>query len=168
MNCVIVDDEKLARDVLEHYVLKTPQLQLTGQMSNALDLFRHLHSDAQTDLVFLDIKMPEMTGLELVAALKQVPHIIFTTAYHEYALDAFNLNAIDYLLKPFSYERSRGSVIYRRIKKLFYYCIAVGQVNYRAQYPQLSRQCFGQVSSYCKSTSFFLCEYTRHQGDIWQ
>lgn len=105
MNCVIVDDEKLARDVLEHYVLKTPQLQLTGQMSNALDLFRHLHSDAQTDLVFLDIKMPEMTGLELVAALKQVPHIIFTTAYHEYALDAFNLNAIDYLLKPFSYER---------------------------------------------------------------
>lgn len=105
MNCIIVDDERLARDVLENYISKTPQLTLTAKLSNAMDLFKHLHGDTQTDLVFLDIKMPEVSGLELVSALKNVPDIIFTTAYHEYALDAFNLNAIDYLLKPFSYER---------------------------------------------------------------
>ena len=105
MNCVIVDDERLARDVLENYILKTPQLKLAAKLSNAMDLFKYLHTDTQADLVFLDIKMPEMSGLELVRALKNVPDIIFTTAYHEYALDAFNLNAIDYLLKPFSYER---------------------------------------------------------------
>lgn len=105
MNCIIVDDERLARDVLENYILKTPQLTLVAKLGNAMDLFKYLHTHTQTDLVFLDIKMPEMSGLELVSALKNVPDIIFTTAYHEYALDAFNLNAIDYLLKPFSYER---------------------------------------------------------------
>src|SRR5215217_6250449 len=105
MNCIIVDDERLARDVLENYILKTPQLALATTLSNAMDLFKYLHTHTQPDLVFLDIKMPEISGLELVSALKNVPDIIFTTAYHEYALDAFNLNAIDYLLKPFSYER---------------------------------------------------------------
>lgn len=105
MNCIIVDDERLARDVLENYILKTPQLTLVAKLGNAMDLFKYLHTHTQTHLVFLDIKMPEMSGLELVSALKNVPDIIFTTAYHEYALDAFNLNAIDYLLKPFSYER---------------------------------------------------------------
>lgn len=105
MNCIIVDDEKLARDVLENYISKTPQLNLVANLSNAMDLFRYLHTQPHADLVFLDIKMPEISGLELVSALKKVPDIIFTTAYHDYALDAFNLNAIDYLLKPFSYER---------------------------------------------------------------
>src|SRR5690606_2977042 len=106
MNCIIVDDEILAQDILEHYISKTPTLHLLGKFDNAIDLFKFLHTDAQTiDLVFLDIKMPEMTGLELVAALKSMPFVIFTTAYHEFALDAFNLNAVDYLLKPFSHER---------------------------------------------------------------
>lgn len=105
MNCIIVDDERLARDVLGNYISKTPQLNLVATLSNAMDLFKYLHTDTPPDLVFLDIKMPEISGLEIVSALKNVPDIIFTTAYHEYALDAFNLNAIDYLLKPFSYER---------------------------------------------------------------
>lgn len=105
MNCIIVDDERLAREVLENYISRTPQLTLTASLSNAMDLFRHLHADTRTDLIFLDIKMPEISGLELISALKNVPDVIFTTAYHEHALDAFNLNATDYLLKPFSYER---------------------------------------------------------------
>jgi two-component system response regulator LytT len=117
MNCIIVDDEKLARDVVENYVLKTPDLNLIGKCSNAIELFQHLQANTTIDLVFLDIKMPEISGLELVTALKQVPDIIFTTAYHEYALDAFNLNAIDYLLKPFSYERFLQAIAKSSYKK---------------------------------------------------
>lgn len=105
MNCIIVDDEIIAQDLLEHYVLKTPVLHLIGKFGNALELFKFLHSNNPVDLIFLDIKMPEISGLELVSALKSTPKIIFTTAYHEHAVDAFNLNAVDYLLKPFSYER---------------------------------------------------------------
>ncbi|PUB32734.1 LytTR family two component transcriptional regulator [Elizabethkingia sp. YR214] len=105
MNCIIVDDEILAQDVLENYISRTPILNLLGKFENAFDLFKFLHSNTNIDLIFLDIKMPEMSGLELVSSLKNIPNIIYTTAYHDHALEAFNLNAIDYLLKPFSYER---------------------------------------------------------------
>ncbi|MCL1669553.1 LytTR family DNA-binding domain-containing protein, partial [Elizabethkingia ursingii] len=98
-------NEILAQDVLENYISRTPILNLLGKFENAFDLFKFLHSNTNVDLIFLDIKMPEMSGLELVSSLKNIPNIIYTTAYHDHALDAFNLNAIDYLLKPFSYER---------------------------------------------------------------
>jgi DNA-binding LytR/AlgR family response regulator len=104
MKCLIVDDEMLARDVIETYIEKVDFLQLAGKCSNALQAFSALNKQ-HIDLMFLDIKMPEMTGLEFIRSLKTPPKIIITTAFHEYALDGFELDVVDYLLKPISFER---------------------------------------------------------------
>lgn len=104
MKCLIVDDEMLARDVIETYIEKVDFLQLAGKCSNALQAFSALGKQ-HIDLMFLDIKMPEMTGLEFIRTLKTPPEIIITTAFHEYALDGFELDVVDYLLKPISFER---------------------------------------------------------------
>jgi DNA-binding LytR/AlgR family response regulator len=104
MKCLIVDDEALARDVIETYIEKVDFLRLAGKCSNALQAFSALNKQ-EIDLMFLDIKMPEMTGLEFIRTLKAPPKIIITTAYHEYALDGFELDVVDYLLKPISFER---------------------------------------------------------------
>jgi DNA-binding LytR/AlgR family response regulator len=104
MKCLIVDDEALARDVIETYIEKVDFLQLAGKCNNALQAFSALNKQP-VDLMFLDIKMPEMTGLEFIRTLKAPPKIIITTAFHEYALDGFELDVVDYLLKPISFER---------------------------------------------------------------
>ncbi|SDB29881.1 two component transcriptional regulator, LytTR family [Flavobacteriaceae bacterium MAR_2010_188] len=102
--CLIVDDEPLARDVLKRYFAKLPVLHLVGECSNAIDAFVFLQSH-EVDILFLDIRMPELLGTELVQSLKNPPKIIFTTAYKEYALDGFELDAVDYLLKPVRFDR---------------------------------------------------------------
>lgn len=102
--CLIVDDEPLARDVLRRYCEKLPFLQLVGECSNAIDAFVFLQSN-EVDILFLDIRMPELLGTELIQSIKNPPKVIFTTAYKEYALDGFELNAIDYLLKPIRFDR---------------------------------------------------------------
>jgi len=104
LQCLIVDDEPLARDVLRRYVAKLPYLYLAGECSNAIDAFSFLQRQT-VDLIFLDIRMPELLGTEFVLSLRQAPKIIFTTAYKEYALDGFELDAVDYLLKPIRFER---------------------------------------------------------------
>lgn len=104
MKCLIVDDEMLARDVIENYIERVDFLRLAGKCSNALQAFSELNKQ-HIDLMFLDIKMPEMTGLEFIRTLKAPPKIIITTAFHEYALDGFELDVVDYLLKPISFER---------------------------------------------------------------
>ncbi len=104
MNCLIVDDEMLAREVLEYYVQKVPQLVLKGTCQNALQAFAML-SKEKIDLIFLDIRMPEMTGLDFVKSLKNPPKIIITTAFQEHALEGFELDVADYLLKPISFDR---------------------------------------------------------------
>lgn len=104
MKCLIVDDEVLARDVLETYIEKLSHLQLVAQCSNALQAFAALNKHT-VDLMFLDIKMPELSGLELIKTLKSPPKIIITTAFHQHALEGYELNVVDYLLKPFSFER---------------------------------------------------------------
>lgn len=109
MNCLIVDDEALAQDVLEHYIERVPYLKLTGKCGSALQAFSVLSSQA-VDLMFLDIKMPEMSGLELIRNLRQRPKVILTTAFHEYALDGYELDVSDYLLKPFSFDRFMQAV----------------------------------------------------------
>ena len=102
--CLIVDDEPLARDVLRRYIAKLPVLRLVGECSNAIDAFVFLQSN-EVDLLFLDIRMPELLGTELIQSIKNPPKVIFTTAYKEYACDGFDLNAVDYLLKPIRFDR---------------------------------------------------------------
>lgn len=102
INCLIVDDEPFARDLVESYVLKTPYLELKGKCEDASNTLELLKSE-KIDLIFLDIQMPEMNGLNLSNHLSPTTKIIFTTAFKEYAYEGFKLNAIDYLLKPFNY-----------------------------------------------------------------
>jgi len=109
MNCLIVDDEQLAREVIESYVQKVDSLHLVGHCSNAIQAFAALNKE-KVDLLFLDIKMPEMTGLEFLKVLKHPPKVIITTAFHEYALDGFELDVVDYLLKPISFNRFMKAV----------------------------------------------------------
>lgn len=102
LNCAIVDDEPLALNLLESYVIKTPFLQLNGKYSSAVQAMKKL-PDKQIDLLFLDIQMPELNGLEYSKLVDPHIRIVFTTAFEQYALDGYKVNALDYLLKPISY-----------------------------------------------------------------
>jgi DNA-binding LytR/AlgR family response regulator len=104
VKCLIVDDEPIARDILQAYCAHLPQLEVVAACGNALEAKAVLQGQA-IDIVFLDINMPVLSGIAFVKTLKHLPQIIFTTAYKEYAADAFDLAACDYLLKPFSLER---------------------------------------------------------------
>ena len=103
-NVVIVDDEFLARKLLQDYVSKINLLQLVGSCANAVEAIETLKNN-KVDILLLDIQMPDITGLELVQSLEHKPAVIFTTAYSEFAVDAFNLGVTDYLLKPFDFPR---------------------------------------------------------------
>ena len=102
MKCIVVDDEPLALDLLESYVRKTPFLELAGKYSSAVQAMKEL-ANQQVDLIFLDIQMPELNGLEFSRMLPPETCIIFTTAFDQYAINGYKVNAIDYLLKPISY-----------------------------------------------------------------
>jgi DNA-binding LytR/AlgR family response regulator len=109
LNVLIVDDEPLALDVLETYISKMPELNLVKRCSNALEANEALKTH-QIDLMFLDIQMPQLTGIDFVKTLVHPPMIVFTTAYPNYAIQGFDLNAMDYLLKPISLERFMKAV----------------------------------------------------------
>lgn len=102
LTCAVVDDEPLAISLLESYVLKTPFLELKGKYNSAVNALSEL-TNAPVDLLFLDVQMPELTGLEFSRILAVETRIIFTTAFDQYALDSYKVNALDYLLKPISY-----------------------------------------------------------------
>lgn len=104
MKCVIIDDEPLALDVIETYIQKVGGMEIIAKCNNPLDAITILNK-SQVDLVFLDIEMPNLTGIDLVKAVENIPQFIFTTAYPQYALDGFNLNATDYLVKPIPFHR---------------------------------------------------------------
>ncbi|MCI1186757.1 LytTR family DNA-binding domain-containing protein [Hymenobacter sp. DH14] len=104
--CLIVDDEPLAHQVLTQFIAQTPGLVLAGTCRNAMEAHEYLSSQP-VDLLFLDIEMPLMNGLAFLRTLKNPPKTIITTAYREYAYDGYELDVLDYLLKPFSYERFR-------------------------------------------------------------
>ena len=103
-NVIIVDDEYLAQKLLQDYVSKVDSLHLVATCSNAFEAMDALKNN-MVDIMFLDIQMPDLTGLELVKSLEKKPAVVFTTAYSEYAVDAFNLAVADYLLKPFDFPR---------------------------------------------------------------
>jgi two-component system response regulator LytT len=104
LRCLIVDDEPLAHQVLTQFIGQTPGLVLTGKCRHAMEAHEHL-SQHPVDLLFLDIEMPLMNGLSFLRTLKHPPKTILTTAYREYAYEGYELEVLDYLLKPFSYER---------------------------------------------------------------
>jgi DNA-binding LytR/AlgR family response regulator len=104
MNCIIVDDEPLARDLLEDFTAKVPFLRLKALCKNGFEAMEILQKE-KIDLIFLDIQMPDLSGLQLFESLSVKPQVIFTTAYHDYAVEGFELDATDYLVKPFTFER---------------------------------------------------------------
>ena len=104
INCLLIDDEPLALQLLEDFVKKTPYLQLVGKFEEPLQALPLIESQ-QIDLLFLDIKMPDISGIDFFRSLTVKPEVIFTSAYSEYAIDGFELNAMDYLLKPVSFEK---------------------------------------------------------------
>jgi DNA-binding LytR/AlgR family response regulator len=104
IECLIVEDEPIARNILVNYCGQLPNLHITGVMENAIDAWAFLQNTS-VDLIFLDIEMPQLDGLRFLGTLKKPPFIVFTTAYTQYAVKAFELAVSDYLLKPFSFER---------------------------------------------------------------
>jgi two-component system, LytTR family, response regulator len=109
LKVLIVEDEKLAREIVKNYLKKFDNIDIVGECSNGFDALKQINED-KPDIVFLDIQMPKLTGFEMLEVLENPPVIIFTTAYDQYALKAFEVNATDYLLKPFSEERFNEAV----------------------------------------------------------
>jgi two-component system, LytTR family, response regulator len=108
-NCLIVDDEPLARNLMTQYVEKVPYLHLVKTCSNPLEAIEILRG-SPIDILFLDVQMPELTGISLLKILQKKPYIILTTAYSQYALEGYELEVMDYLLKPITFERFLKSV----------------------------------------------------------
>jgi DNA-binding LytR/AlgR family response regulator len=117
MRCLIVDDEPLARQLLESYLARIEELKHVKTCSNAVEAFTFLQ-EHPVDLIFLDIEMPQTNGIELLRSLKHKPLVILTTAYREYAFEAYDLDVVDYLLKPISFERFlRGIAKIKQLKQ---------------------------------------------------
>ncbi len=109
MNAIIVDDEPLAQEVLETYITQVPEVTLVGKATNAVEANTLLQAGS-VDLMFLDVQMPLLNGIEFLRSLDKPPLVILTTAYSEFAVDAFALNAIDYLMKPVALDRFMKAV----------------------------------------------------------
>lgn len=109
INCIIVDDEPVARDILANHLAKVKTINVVAGCKNAIEAF-NIINDNKIDLIFLDINMPSVSGLSFARSINKDIKIIFTTAYREYAVDGFDLQAVDYLLKPISFERLLQSV----------------------------------------------------------
>ncbi len=104
VRCLIVDDEHIAREIIENHLSKIVALEVAGSCKNAIEAFNFISTE-KIDLIFLDINMPGISGLSFAKSINKNIKVIFTTAYREYAVDGFDLQAVDYLLKPISFER---------------------------------------------------------------
>lgn len=113
LNCMVVDDEPIARDLLKSYISKISGLHLVKSCMNATEAYEGLYQH-KVDLIFLDIHMPVITGTDFLRSLRNPPMVIFTTAYQHYAVEGFELNSVDYLLKPIIFER-----FYQSVQKVF-------------------------------------------------
>ncbi len=109
LRTVIIEDEKPARDLVKAYIKANEKIELVGECQNGFEGVKKI-AETKPDLIFLDIQMPKLTGFEMIELLDDVPEIVFTTAYDQYAIKAFELSAVDYLMKPFSRERFNEAV----------------------------------------------------------
>ena len=109
INAIAIDDEPLALQFVASYIEKTPGLNLAGKFDNPLDAFEYMSKES-VDMIFVDIQMPDLNGIEFTRAIAKGPKVIFTTAYEKYALEGFKLDVVDYLLKPFSYDEFFNAV----------------------------------------------------------
>ena len=107
--CLIIDDEPLARDLMRNHIEKLDNFEIVAECGDAMKAMQELR-DQKIDLMFMDIQMPQITGIEFLKILKNPPKVVITTAYREYALDGFELDVVDYLLKPITFERFLKSV----------------------------------------------------------
>lgn len=119
IKCIIVDDEPMAREILENHLNRIDSVEILGLCKNAVEAFNLLNSHA-VDLIFLDINMPEISGLSFARSINKNIKVIFTTAYREYAIDGFDLKAVDYLLKPISFDRLIQSIQKYRSESLIF------------------------------------------------
>lgn len=108
-NCLIIDDEPLARDLIRSHIEKLENFEIVAECGDAMKAMQELR-EKQVDLMFLDIQMPQITGIEFLRTLKKPPKVVITTAFREYALDGFELDVVDYLLKPITFERFLKSI----------------------------------------------------------
>ena len=104
ISCIIVDDENVAREIIASHLSRIENIEVIAQCKNAIEAFNFINNNA-VDLIFLDINMPEISGIAFAKSINKNIKIIFTTAYRDYAVEGFNLQAVDYLLKPISFER---------------------------------------------------------------
>jgi DNA-binding LytR/AlgR family response regulator len=111
IRCLIIDDEPLAQRVIERYIENLPFLEISGKCNSAVEAIDFLHKK-EVDLMFLDINMPKLTGIDFLRTLKNPPLVIITTAYAEYAIQGYELDVVDYLMKPFAFDR-----FYKAIQK---------------------------------------------------
>ena len=109
LKIMIVEDERPARDLLRTYLEEFPNLEIIGEYDNGFDGLKAIN-ELKPDAIFLDVQMPKLTGFEMIEVLEHQPEVIFTTAYDQFAIRAFERNAVDYLLKPFSRDRFRGAI----------------------------------------------------------
>ncbi|PIE86047.1 MAG: DNA-binding response regulator [Bacteroidia bacterium] len=114
MNCIIIDDDELSRTVLEKFIKRTGFLNLMNSFKNAPDSIPYINRRGDIDLIFLDVEMPEMTGIDFMKSLKNLPQVIIISAKQKYALEAFEYDVTDYLLKPISYPR-----LYKAVDKAY-------------------------------------------------
>ncbi len=145
--CLIVEDEPLAQEIIESYIAKMEDIELIAKCDNAVTAFEILNK-RHIDLIFLDIQMPEITGLEFLKSLRNPPKIIITTAYRKYAIDGFELDVVDYLLKPISFER-----FLKAINK--YYQIDIKVLSYKTESNESNRD-FIYVKENKKVVKIFL------------
>ncbi|MEO8172710.1 MAG: LytTR family DNA-binding domain-containing protein [Sediminibacterium sp.] len=117
IKCIIIEDEPLARKIVEGYISRVPFLDLQASFEDAIYAMEHL-GDHSVDLMFLDIHLPQIKGLSLLKTLSDPPGVIITTAYQDYALEGYELNVVDYLIKPFSFERFLSAV--NKVKRRFH------------------------------------------------
>ncbi len=108
-NCLIIDDEPLARDLIRSHINKLENFEVVAECGDAMKALQELRNQ-HVDLMFMDIQMPQITGIEFLKTLKSPPKVVITTAYREYALEGFELDVVDYLLKPITFERFLKSV----------------------------------------------------------